>query len=356
MTHRTLKSFFLVFLIGISLNTHAQQAKKIVVITKPSNISTSNTLSLTGSFSPVKHSALSSRVDGLIKQLNVDIGDEVKQGDALMQLDATLINLSIAEQKALVEQTVIQQKEAQRLVDEAKRLLKQRHISATELAKREAAFAQYKAEVVAVKAALASAQETRRRHTLFAPFDGVISQKQIEVGEWVSRGDAVLTLTSLDRLYLDIYVPQEHFADIGLHTAVTIYPDTNPKQKIDAEISKIIPISDKQSRSLLVRVEVAAAENNLIAGTSASVDIHLANNTKKGFLVPRDALLIHPDGGRSIFIIDDNNIAHRRIVNIGQANRDGILILSGINANDRVVTRGNEVLKEGDHVITEATH
>jgi len=352
MISRIIKKICLFVLLFISLNAYAQSTQKFVVVSTPSNIATSNVLSLTGSFSPVKKSVLSSRVDGLINELNVDIGDEVVQGDTLMQLDAALVNLSIAEHKAIVEQTLIQQKEAQRLVDEAKRLLKQRHISQTELAKRNAALAQYKAEVTAVKAALSFAQETRHRHTLFAPFNGVVSDKNIEVGEWVSRGDPVLTLTSLDRLYLDIYVPQEHFANIN--TAVTIYPDTNPEQKITATLSKIIPISDKQSRSLLVRVELAGTTNKLIAGTSASVDIQLANTNQQGLLVPRDALLIHPDGGRSIFIIDDNNVAHRRIVKTSSTNKDGILVLSGIKANDRIVIRGNEVLKEGDQVTTEA--
>ncbi len=202
-----LKTVFLMLML-LSLNSYAQTATKAVVIASPLQIENKKTLSLTGSFTAIKDSALSPRVDGLITELLVDIGDSVKQGDRLMQLDSALIRLSITEQKALLEQTTVQQKEAQRLVSEAERLLKQRHISQTELAKRKANLAQTEAEVSAAKAVLAAMGESLNRHTLYAPFDGTISEKHTEVGEWISRGNAAINLTSLDKLYLDINVPK----------------------------------------------------------------------------------------------------------------------------------------------------
>ncbi len=344
-----LKSVCLV-LLCLCFNVYAQSATKNVVITYPMLAENAKTLALTGSFSTIKDSALSPRADGLINELLVDIGDKVQKDDKLMQLDTTLIRLSIAEQKSLIEQATIQQQEAQRLVSEAERLLKQRHISQTELAKRKANLALSKAEMRAVKAALASMQETLKRHTVYAPFDGIISNKHVEIGEWISRGDPTVNLTSLDTLYLDIKVPQEHFSKIDLNTTVIIKPDTNPEQKLDAVISKIIPISDSQSRSLLVRVEVDATTNKLVAGTSASVQIQLQNETEQGVILPRDALLIHPDGGHSVFVIDAENMAQRRIVKVAGDRENGILITTGMHINDKVVIRGNEVLNQGDHV------
>lgn len=353
MRHLLLKILPLI-LLSISVNVYSQTTPKIVVIAAPEPITNSNSLSLTGSFTPTQQSALSPRVDGLISELLVDIGDQVDKGDKLMVLDTALIRLSINEQKALVEQAEVQQKEAQRLVSEAERLLKQRHISQTELAKRKADLAQSKAQVSEAKAALATMQESLTRHTLFAPFPGVISDKTIEVGEWVSRGDSALSLTNLDRLYLNINIPQEHFSIIDNNTRVVIQPDTNPTLSIELPITKIIPVSDAQSRTFLIRVEIDATENKLIAGTSANVIIQLASKSEKGVIVPRDALLIHPDGGHSVFVIDNENIAHRKIITVDGVRQNGVLIKSGINIDDRIVIRGNEVLHEGDSVTLEA--
>jgi RND family efflux transporter MFP subunit len=341
-------------LISISFTAYSQTTPKTVVIATPEQITNSNTLSLTGSFTPTQQSALSPRVDGLITELLVDVGDNVKKGDKLMVLDAALIRLSISEQKALVEQTKVQQQEAQRLVSEAERLLKQRHISQTELAKRKADLAQSKAQVSEATAALATMQETLTRHTLYAPFPGVISDKAVEVGEWVSKGDAALSLTNLDSLFLDIKVPQEHFSMIDANTRVTIQPDTNPTLNIELPITKVIPVSDQRSRAFLIRVEIDATEHKLIAGTSAEVVVQLPSDTEKAVIVPRDGLLIHPDGGHSVFVIDNDNIAHRKIINVDGVRQNGVLIKSGINIDDKVVIRGNEVLHQGDRVTIEA--
>jgi multidrug efflux pump subunit AcrA (membrane-fusion protein) len=126
----------------VSAQVYAQTAIKAVVVATPQQVENSNSLVLTGSFSPTQHSALSTRVDGLITKLFVDVGDHVEKGDKLISLDTALTQFSIKEQTALVTNSKVQLKEAERLVSEAERLLKQRHISQTELARRKSVAAQ----------------------------------------------------------------------------------------------------------------------------------------------------------------------------------------------------------------------
>ena len=78
--------------------------------------------------------------------------------------------------------------------------------------------------------------------------------------------------------------------------------------------------------------------------------LYLGSDERKGYRVPRDAVLRHPDGGRSVFIVDENNQAHRRNVKVGREDSDGIIITDGLTADDLVVVRGNEVLQENDEV------
>jgi RND family efflux transporter MFP subunit len=338
----------------VTAHAHVQTAIKAVVVSTPQQIENSSSLVLTGSFNPTQHSALSTRVDGLITKLFVDVGDHVEKGDKLITLDTALTQFSIKEQTALVTNSIVQLQEAERLVSEAERLLKQRHISQTELAKRKSVAAQAKAQVAEAQAALDTLQESLRRHTLYAPFSGVISSKSVEVGEWVSRGDAALSLTNLEQLYLDIKVPQEHISKISPHTVISIEPDTQPTLKLALPISTVIPVGDQQSRTLLIRTKVNAAEHGLMSGTSANVTISLPNINNKGLVVDRDALLIHPDGGYSLFVIDADNIAHRQLISLVEMTSQGALINSNLSVNDKIVIRGNEVLNEGDTVRIEA--
>jgi RND family efflux transporter MFP subunit len=330
--------------------TFAQTAPKVVEMAKPNTLPHVETLSLTGTFSAKQRSLLSPRVDGLVATLLVDAGDRVKKGDRLLQLDHTQAKLAMAEQQAALEEAIVLEKEAQRLVKEAEKLRQQRHIPETELTRRQADLAQNIVRVSAMKAALATAKEIVNRHTLYAPFDGVISNKNTEVGEWVSRGDAILTLTNLRSLDLDVKVPQERITTIQVGNPVQIRPDSAPNLIIEATIDTIVPVGDNNSRAFLARIAIDASDKPLLPGTSASVELQLPSHQSASIVIPRDALLLHPDGGHSVFVVGDNDIAKRHIVTLGQTVAEGVVITSGIHASDQIVIRGNEVLNDGDTV------
>ncbi|MCL5974313.1 MAG: efflux RND transporter periplasmic adaptor subunit, partial [Gammaproteobacteria bacterium] len=197
---------------------------------------------------------------------------------------------------------------------------------------------------------LITTAEQLRRHELPAPFSGVISAKMTEAGEWVNRGDQVLELVALEPVRLDVNVPQERFSEITTQTRVEILPDALPSRKLTGKITALVPVSNAQARSFLVRIVVDSEDVKLLPGTSASAVIYLGGDKAKGFLVPRDAVLRHPDGGRSVFVIDSNNRAQRRSVNVGSDSSEGIIITNGLTAEDLVVVRGNEVLRDNDEV------
>jgi RND family efflux transporter MFP subunit len=312
-------------------------------------------INLTGTFISKQHSAVSSRVDGLVATMLVDAGSQVKKGDLLVQFDDVLAKHALAERQAELSEAQVDLDEAQRLVTEAERLRKQSHISESELSKRKATLALKAARVNAVTTAVSTAHETLKRHQLHAPFSGIISQKQTEVGEWVSRGDPIVELTRLDALWLDVNVPQERFADMSLETPVTITPDSHPTQSIPARIDIIVPVSDEQARSFLVRISIDKPVD-LLPGASANAHFTLAHLDQPALRIPRDALLIHPDGHHSLFVINQNMKAERRRIEIQQMTPEGVFVLNGVHPDDKVVIRGNEVLEEGQsvHLVEQA--
>ncbi|HET8806917.1 MAG TPA: efflux RND transporter periplasmic adaptor subunit [Methylophaga sp.] len=320
-----------------------------VTVVQPVIADLSETLRLSGSLTAEKRAMLSPRMDGLVKEVLVDAGYRVKKGDILLRLDPAISKQQLAQAKAATREADAAVMEAKRLVKEAKRLRGENYISATELASREANLALAEAALAAAEANENTRAEELRRHELPAPFGGVISAKMTEAGEWVNRGDQVLELVALNRVRLDVNAPQEQFLGIDENSPVSVYPDAQPGKKLPGKITALVPVSDAQARSFLVRIVLEDPNTQLLPGTSATAEIKLDNGKMPGLSLPRDAVLRHPDGGRSVFIINADNQAIRKQIQVVReiAQR---LVITGVNQQDRVVLRGNEVLQEGDSV------
>lgn len=341
--------FSLIIFIGLFSLTAKADDPAPVSTTVPKQSSIAQTLTLSGSLTAEKRAMLSPRVDGLVAEVLVDAGSQVEKGETLVRLDPAIARHQYAQTKAATVEAEAARNEAERLVNEAERLRKQNYISESEMANRQSNLALSEASLVAAQANERTLLEQLRRHELPAPFSGVISAKMTEAGEWINRGTAVLELVATDLVRLDVKVPQESFADIDINSPVEVLPDVYPGQRLPAKINAIVPVSDSQARAFLVRVVVDATEISLLPGTSATAVIGLNGKTGQKLIVPRDALLLHPDGGYSLFIIEEGK-AKRRQVTIGQQSQEGVSILQGLNPNENVVIRGNEVLRDGQAV------
>ncbi len=320
-----------------------------VTIVQPEVADLSETLRLSGSLTAEKQAMLSPRMDGLVKEVLVDAGYRVSQGDILLRLDPAISKQQLAQAKAATREADAGVLEAERLVKEAERLRGENYISATELANREANLALAQAALAAAQANENTRAEELRRHELPAPFSGVISAKMTEAGEWINRGDQVLELVALDRVRLDVNAPQEQFSGINENSPVSVYPDALPGKKLSGKITALVPVSNAQARSFLVRIVLDDASTQLLPGTSATAEIKLVNGKTPGLSLPRDAVLRHPDGGRSVFTVTTDNQATRKQIQVIRE-IDQQVVITGISQQDRVVLRGNEVLQEGDSV------
>ncbi|MGB0133344.1 efflux RND transporter periplasmic adaptor subunit [Dokdonella sp.] len=311
-------------------------------------------LRLSGTLTPEQRSGLSPRVDGLVAEVLVDAGDAVGAGDALLKLDATLAEAIRRGSDARVKQARAVRDEARRRVDEARPLVPQNTLPKTELEARVAALAQAEAALVAAQASASEQSELVRRHVLSAPFDGVVTAKRTEAGEWVTRGNPVLDLVSLDAVRLDVQAPQETFASLRDDTPVQLIPDTLPDTLLDARITARVPVGGGSgSRTFLVRVVPLESNTALFPGTSATAVFRLTRPGASAVEIPRDALLRHPDGGFSVFVIEkgeQGSVARRRQVSTGRNSIETVEILQGVAADESVIVRGKEVLRDGETV------
>lgn len=345
---------FLAFL-SIALAPHPAVAQtQAISVVLPERAPVVERLRLSGTLGAERSARLSTRVDGLVAKVLVDAGDEVAAGAPLLELDATLAQLALARSRANRLESEAALAEAERLLEEGQRLSTDNHIPLSDLATRRASVSLAEAALAAARAAEREQAEIVDRHVLPAPFAGVIVNKQTEAGEWIPRGTAVFDLVAVDRVRLDVQAPQERYADIDPGSPVTVQPDTRPDVNLPARIVARVPVAGSATaRSFLIRIIIEDAEHQLLPGTSATATIPLRAARRADVLrIPRDALLRHPDGGFSLYVVEaqDPPIVRRRPVSIGREGDGRVEIVAGLAADERVVIRGNETLNDGQAV------
>lgn len=326
------------------------QAATPVAVTIPATGQATQTLSLSGNLTPRQASRLSPQVPGLVAQMHVDAGDTVSAGEILVELEARTAELEEARARAVLGEAQAAVVEARRLRDEGRRLLERRVLPDSEVQAREAALQLAEATAARAQAELAIARERVVQHAVQAPFDGVVSRRLAEAGEWVGTGTAVLELVSVDDLWLDVRVPQQFWARLGDEVQLTAFADALPGQALDAQVSARVPVNDPAARTFLLRLLVHDESARLTPGMSARVEIEIPGG-EAATMVPRDAILRYPDGTTTIWLAlpqDGGWVARQVAVDVLRLAGANAELAGALPADARVVTRGNEGLAEGE--------
>ena len=306
-----------------------------------------------GTVTSPRSATISASVDGLVAELDVDAGDRVEQGTLLVQLDAELVLLDVAAAEAALSSSEAQLADARRRLREAENLWRDQGIAESEVKTLRAEVSTDQADVLVARSQLSLREALVERHTVRAPFGGVVNSRVTELGEWVNRGDGLVELVATENLRFDFPVSQEHFAAIQGNTRVEITLDAIPGTTLQGKVLTAVPVQSADTRTFMLRVKAPAAiDLPLTPGMSAGATLYLgAGHT--AVVIPRDALLRKPDGGISVWILDDSGdepVVRERSVRIGVDMGQLVEARSGVAAGERVVTRGNEALRDGQTV------
>lgn len=318
---------------------------------------------ISGTLTAERSTRLSPRVDGLVAKMHVDAGDRVRSGQVLMELDPAVGRQALLRVRAQAAEAAAAVAESERLYEEARRLGKDQYIAASQVDAREAELELARAALSSARASEREQAELVQRHALPAPFAGVIAEKMAEVGEWVQRGTPVLALVATDRVRLDVQVPQERYADIDEDAEVTVVADALGNQPLRARVGAKVPVTDPGARTFLLRLLVEDPQGRLLPGTSARAEFALPAR-EAALAVPRDALLRQPDGGYSLFVVQEaaegqragaagrgaRLVARQRTVTVLRDQGDMAAVTEGLQPGERVVVRGNEALRDGQAV------
>jgi membrane fusion protein (multidrug efflux system) len=272
-------------------------------------------------------------VPGRIAEIALKEGEPVKKGDILIRLDDSLVRAEIAEQEARYEL-------AKSNIDRANQLA--RTGSVTERARDEA-----KAAFDTAIATLELARVRLAKHTILAPFSGVVGLRSVSVGAFVAVGTELVNVEKIDALKLDFSIPELFLASVKVGQEVQVAVDALPGRTFAGTVYAIDPMVDVNGRALSVRARLANADSVLRPGLFARVT--LKGPTKQNIvLIPESAIV--PRGAESFVYRIEGGKAVEAKVRLGERKAGQVEILEGLNAGATVVAAGQQRLRNGARV------
>jgi len=349
----------------------AQTIELVPVVKK----TVSRTVDLPGEFQPFMYTTLYARIQGYVEKVLVDRGTAVKQGD-------TLVTLSAPEMKAqiLAAESRVQAADADRLQAEAKLTSLEATMKAAEAtynrlktasttpgviagnemdvalqnveSQRAGILAQQSAIVAlrnkksAAEAELRALRDVEAYLNVTAPFDGVVSERNVHPGALVgpSASTPLLTLQQVSRLRLVVAVPEEHVGGIVRGATVSFAVPAYPTRMFSGTITRVPPALDTKTRSMPVELDVTNRDQVLAPGMFSTVHWPV-RSTDPALFVPRTAVVTTTE--RTFVVREKNGRAEWVNVQKGAADGDLIRVIGSLQEGDTVVKRATDEMREG---------
>lgn len=283
---------------------------------------------------------LSAETEGRVVEL-ARVGKRFTKGSVVARLDDTLLQKTLAENRAGAQSQLARIKFLENEVARLSKLAETNHTTVSLLEKTQSDLDVARSELAAARARIALTEERILRMRIAAPFDGVIVAQHTEIGEWVSEGDAVAELVNTDSLEIETHVSAEVLPYLGVGDRIDVTVGSEFHQ---TELHAVVPVGDKASRLFELRL----SPDGVIGQPGLPVEVWVpATAPRNSLLIPEDALVIRHDG-ISVFRIEKDMTATRIPVEPGLSAGNGLIEVNGpLKTGDKVVVRGGERLRDG---------
>lgn len=303
-----------------------------------------------GTLKAIQGVDLTVEVSGIVQDVLFNSGEQVKQGQALVQMNSDVETANLATAKADLDLARVE-------FARGKKLVAQQNLSKSEYDRLAAENAKASASVAQLEALLA-------KKRILAPFSGTIGIRQVDVGDFLSSGTYIATLQNTSRLYLDFFLPEQDVPEVALGQTINIKVAAYPEQEFSASISAINPKVEDSTRNVQVRATLNNPDNKLLPGMFANLQLLLADNSAQK-VIPETAVT-YTLYGNSVYVVTEKKdeqgnlvkeedgkpqlVAQRRVVETGERRDGKVIILKGLQAGERVVTSGQLKLDNDAHI------
>ncbi|WNC92240.1 efflux RND transporter periplasmic adaptor subunit [Paraburkholderia sp. FT54] len=331
--------------------TTKQNATQYVNVVSPTQTEGGGNTLLPGTLRGFVESPIYARSTGYLLHWYADIGTRVKQGQLLADLDTPEIDQELAQALAQRQQTSSSLGLAKSSLDRWQQLRQRDAVSQQELDERQSTYAQDVANLAAADANVKRLQQLESFKRIVAPFAGVVTQRNVDVGDLIDAGSgtsrALFALAQSDPLRVYVQLPQAYAQNVSVGQKVVVTQAELPGQPFHGTITHISGAIDVPTRSLQIEVTLPNSDNKLRPGAYVQVAVPAAAHAR--LMVPGNALLFRAEGPRVAVVDAKGNVQLHKIV-IAQDLGQSLEIESGIEANDKIIINPSDSIADGDHV------
>ena len=320
-----------------------------------------------GTMVAVRGVDVTTEIAGLVRSIEFKSGQEVKAGAVLVQLnaDSDIAQLRSLQAAADLSATTLARDKEQLAVE----AIAQAQVDADE------------SDLKSRRALVAQQQAAIAKKTIVAPFSGRLGITTVNPGQYLNPGDKIVTLQTIDPIYIDFYLPQKQVGGLMLGQVVNVATDSFPGTNFPGRITAINAKVDPATRNVLVEATLPNAKRQLLPGMFANVAVEIGEK-KRYLTLPQTAITYNPYGS-TVFILrpkseadaearaasgaapgasvaaaaasaaGDGLVAQQVFITAGETRGDQVAILKGLKAGQLVVTSGQVKLKNNTPVVVD---
>ena len=297
------------------------------------------TLSVIGTMEAVHGVTVSADLPGQVERIDFESGKSVQVGDVLVELDTRQERAQLASLEAQRDLARVSFDRAQQLVDEGV-------ISRVE-------YDQATSQRKASEANVAEIKATIERKTIRASFSGILGIRQVNLGQYLSAGQAIVSLQALNPIYVNFGVPQQTLSQMVIGHSVHVAKEDLPNAAFSGRVTAVDSVVNEATRNIQIQATLSNPDGKLRPGMFVQVEVPLGA-ARSVIALPASAINYAPYGD-SVFVITDLKDpggktyrgVQQQFVKVEGSHGDQVAIISGVNPGDEVVTSGVFKLRNG---------
>jgi len=303
-----------------------------------------NRIAAVGSVAAFQGVIVAAEAEGTVREILFEPGSTVTAGQPLVRLDTEVEVAQLASAEAAAELAVT-------TLERTRELYTSSTVSKADLDAAEATVKQTRAQVENLRAVIA-------KKTVAAPFAGRLGIRQINVGQFLTKGAEVVSLQALDPVYVEFSLPQQRLGVVNEGMVVRVKSDAYPEAPFEGKLTAVNPEVDATTRSVRMQATLTNVDGKLRPGMFVTVEVVLPE--KEHVLAIPETAVVYAPYGSTVFVATEGQpgadgkkplVAELRNVRLGTRRGDFVTVVSGLKAGERIVTNGGMKLRQGSTII-----
>jgi RND family efflux transporter MFP subunit len=337
----------------LAANTE-QNAIPTVSVVHPTPAKPDEELVLPGTLQAYVDSPIYARTNGYLLKWYKDIGSRVRQGELLADIDTPEVDQELMQARAARQQVVAQMELAKINADRYQALRKTDSVAQQEADTQSSTYQQSVANLAAADANVKRLQELEGFKHVYAPFDGVLTRRNVDPGTLINAGNSgaagkeLFDIARIDPLRVYVSVPQAYAPAMKVGVPAIVTLQEFPGQKFSGTVTRTAESIDLTTRTLLTEVDVPNKNGKLLPGSFGEVHFDPKIDAQR-VTVPVNAMLFRSQGPQVAVLKSDNTVELRHI-SIGRDYGTTLEILGGVEVNDRIIVNPSDAIEDGQKV------